>query len=595
LDLKPEERLALSVHMNPGDYALLLGSGVSFGAGIPTGWNVVLDLIRRIARMRGTEDLADPEKWYIETFKARPAFGDILDGLGFTEDERRGVLVPYIEGTNEAGQESPQPTEAHRAIARLVKRGYIRIILTTNLDRLMEQALHEISMDFDVISSDGGFDGAPAVHRTSCLVAKLHGDYREPGVRLTVKDLEQYSPSVRRFLLKILQEFGLIISGWSAEWDVALRESILRASNHRFSSFWLSLSGSGASEYAEKVISACKAQEVVIESADDAFSGLIERVQALEKSGRSHPESINIVVQRIKQYATEDRAFPKLEALLHQESETLFMPLEKENTNWERVKLESDTFRQRIHRYEELSERMAQVLATVAFYCEDQAPLLLKRCINRLAAFPKAYSVDSYAALQRYPALLLVYAAGIASIAAERYSNLHAVLVSPEWRDEKRQEQVSGIKELNVHSLFPYEWGKHLPCEKKYYEWLRPSFYVSSILRQPLERYLPDESEYRNVFDIFEFVQSLVHLDLSSPRLPLVGRFALNTDYFRKGDLSHEMTSHIGCFFNRIVRSERSLPLCDAGFFGNSFDCLTKTTQEQRVRIADFLREYGVG
>ncbi len=591
MDLKPEERLAFSVHMNPGDYAVLLGSGVSSSAGIPTGWSVVLDLIQRIARLRGTEDLADPEKWYIETFKTRPAFGDILDGLGFTEEERRGVLVPYIEGTNDAGQEPPQPTEAHRAIAGLAKRGYIRIILTTNLDRLMERALHEISMDFDVISSDGGFDGAPAVHRTSCLVAKLHGDYREPGVRLTAKELEQYSPPIRRFLRKILQEFGLISCGWSAKWDVALRESILRTSNHRFSSFWLSFSGSGASEHAKKVISACKAQEVAIESADDTFSDLLERVRGLEKSGRSHPESVSMVVQQIRQYATEDRAFPKLEALLHQEVETLFMLLEKENTNWERVKLMVGTFHQRIHRYEELTERMAQVLATVAFYCEDQAPLLLKRCISRLAAFPKAYSNDSYTALQRYPALLLVYAAGIASIVAGRYSNLHAVLVSPEWMDEKRRQQISGIKELNAHSVFENDWKKLLLCEEDCYELLRPSFYISSILRQPLRRYLPDETEYRNVFDIFEFVQSLVHLDLNSPRFPLVGRFALNTDYFRKGDLSDEMTSHIGRFFNRVVRSERGLPLCDAGFFGASFDRLSKAAQGQRVRIADFLRD----
>jgi hypothetical protein len=581
--------------MNPGDYAVLLGSGVSSSAGIPTGWSVILDLIQRIAQLRGIEDLAAPEKWYIETFKTRPAFGDILDGLGFTEEERRGILVPYIEGTNDADQEPPQPTKAHRAIASLVKRGYIRIILTTNLDRLMERALHEVSVDFDVISSDGGFDGAPAVHRTSCLVAKLHGDYREPGVRLTAKELEQYPPPVRRFLRRILQEFGLIICGWSAKWDVALRESILRASNHRFSSFWLSLSGSGPSEHAEKVISACRAQEVAIEGADDAFSDLLERVHALEKSGRSHPESVSMVMQRIRQYATEDRAFPKLEALLHQESETLFMLLEKENTRWAPVKLKIDTFHQRIHRYEELSERMAQVLATVAFYCEDQTPLLLKRCISRLAAFPKAYSGSSDAALQRYPALLLMYAAGIASIAAERYSNLHAVLVSPEWRDEKRHEQVSSIKELNVHSVFGGNWEKFLPCNGNLPEWLRPSFYISSILRQPLKRCLPDDTEYRNVFDIFEFVQSLVYLDLSSPRFPLVGRFALNTDYFRKGDLSDEMTSHIGRFFNRIVRSEECLPLCNANFFGASSARLTKTAQEQRVRIADFLREHGIG
>ena len=38
------------MHSNPGAYAALVGSGVSVGAGIPTGWQVVLDLISKLAR-----------------------------------------------------------------------------------------------------------------------------------------------------------------------------------------------------------------------------------------------------------------------------------------------------------------------------------------------------------------------------------------------------------------------------------------------------------------------------------------------------------------------------------------------------------------
>ena len=37
--------LALSLASNPGAYVLLLGSGVSRAAGIPTGWEVVEALI----------------------------------------------------------------------------------------------------------------------------------------------------------------------------------------------------------------------------------------------------------------------------------------------------------------------------------------------------------------------------------------------------------------------------------------------------------------------------------------------------------------------------------------------------------------------
>ncbi len=39
--IEPIVSLAFSLHANKGVYALLLGSGVSRSAGIPTGWEVV--------------------------------------------------------------------------------------------------------------------------------------------------------------------------------------------------------------------------------------------------------------------------------------------------------------------------------------------------------------------------------------------------------------------------------------------------------------------------------------------------------------------------------------------------------------------------
>lgn len=51
--LDPLTSLSFSVYSNKGVYALLLGSGVSRAAGIPTGWEIVADLIRKIAEVEG--------------------------------------------------------------------------------------------------------------------------------------------------------------------------------------------------------------------------------------------------------------------------------------------------------------------------------------------------------------------------------------------------------------------------------------------------------------------------------------------------------------------------------------------------------------
>ena len=45
----PLTQLAISVHQSPEIYALLLGSGLSRAADIPTGWDITRDLICRVA------------------------------------------------------------------------------------------------------------------------------------------------------------------------------------------------------------------------------------------------------------------------------------------------------------------------------------------------------------------------------------------------------------------------------------------------------------------------------------------------------------------------------------------------------------------
>ena len=45
--IDPIHSLAFSVQATPGVYAILVGSGVSRGANIPTGWDITLDLVRK--------------------------------------------------------------------------------------------------------------------------------------------------------------------------------------------------------------------------------------------------------------------------------------------------------------------------------------------------------------------------------------------------------------------------------------------------------------------------------------------------------------------------------------------------------------------
>jgi hypothetical protein len=94
--IDPLTALAFSIYENKGVYCLLLGSGVSRPAEIPTGWEVTLDLIRRVAALQGVTGEPDGAKWYRTTFGTEPGYSELLDQLASTPDERRSVLHSYL-------------------------------------------------------------------------------------------------------------------------------------------------------------------------------------------------------------------------------------------------------------------------------------------------------------------------------------------------------------------------------------------------------------------------------------------------------------------------------------------------------------------
>jgi hypothetical protein len=221
--------LALSVHSNPGTYAILVGSGLSRSAGIPTGWEVVQDLLRKVAVLHGQDPSSDFQDWYKSTYKKDPDYSDLLDDLGKTLHERRQLLRAYFEPTDDEREQGLKtPTVAHRAIADLMKSGFVRVVITTNFDRLLETALAGVGIQPVVISTADATKGALPLTHQQTLIVKINGDYLDSRIKNTVQELDTYEPELDSLLDRIFDEFGLIVCGWSAEWDTALRRAIER-------------------------------------------------------------------------------------------------------------------------------------------------------------------------------------------------------------------------------------------------------------------------------------------------------------------------------------------------------------------------------
>ena len=279
--IEPTVSLALTLESNPGAYACLLGSGVSATSGIPTGWGIVLDLIERVARSLGEDPGDDPAGWYQARYGEEPDYSKLLDEVARTPTERARLLRSYFEPTEEERrQRLKEPTPAHRALASLAKRGVFRMFVTTNFDRLLEHALEDENITPMVVSSADSLKGASPLTVGDIAIVKVNGDYLDTRIKNTPNELSSYDPAIDALLDRVLAEFGLIVSGWSGQWDTALVDALERCETLCYSTYWTGRRAPKGS--AARIMARRKGHFVQIESADGFFTELATR---LERAG----------------------------------------------------------------------------------------------------------------------------------------------------------------------------------------------------------------------------------------------------------------------------------------------------------------------
>jgi hypothetical protein len=199
------------MHSHRGVYALLLGSGISRAAAIPTGWEVVIDLVRKVAAMKGVACEPDPEAWFRTAFGEEPTYSGLLKKLCRTPAERQQLLRSYFEpSASDSDAKQKQPTKAHEAIANLARSGHVRVILTTNFDRLLERSFEAAGVSPVVISTPDAIDGAMPLAHAGCTIVKLHGDYLDARIKNTPEELAKYDRRLDRLLDRVFDEFGLM-------------------------------------------------------------------------------------------------------------------------------------------------------------------------------------------------------------------------------------------------------------------------------------------------------------------------------------------------------------------------------------------------
>jgi hypothetical protein len=587
----PMVQLAFTLYQAPGTYALLLGSGVSTGAGIPTGWDITLDLIRQLAALEGADEEAqtDPEGWFQSAKSADISYSDLLEALAPDELARQRLVSRYV--LRGSSQGAAEPTEAHRAIATMLADSVVSIVLTTNFDPLLEQACADIGLSLRSLSTSDDIVGAPPIHACGPVQIKLHGDYRDTRIKNIGGELAHYDAVVDNLLDQILDGWGLIVCGWSATWDVALRSALLRSPVRRWTTYW---AHKGAlTEEAAELIAARDAVPIEIGSADSFFSDLTGKIEALRRfESARHPLSSQLAVEELKHFLNDPVRQPRVHDLVMREARRVHDATGPEQfpTQHDGSPIEHTLLREKVAHYEHLSETLARLVATGCFFSDDAAHDRLWVAALEMIVDPRNTWGGSRLLLQlrRYPALVVLYCGGVAAVATQHYSTLRSLLLSAQFPDTNGPTSfVEAVSPVAVNgggeraNWIVADGDRHFAPVQ---------FHLEPIVESLVNDLIPSRAAYVMALDLFEYLFGLISLthkkDGTAWSWAPIGSFQWRDQYSFSSDKGP------GAFVrNELETRGDASPMLRSGLFGEG--AAVDGALEDVRKFEEFLQENG--
>jgi hypothetical protein len=404
-----------------------------------------------------------------------------------------------------------------------------------------------------------------------CIVVKLHGDYLDTRIRNTPQELANYDSRLDQYLDRVLDEFGLIVIGWSGEWDDALRAAIARCPTRRFTTWWAARGGR-LQDRARDLVTGRRAQVIAIEDADEFLTSLEQKILSLEELDRPHPLSAKLAVAELKRYLLDPQQAIRLHDLVFGEVRAAVARADT-ITSGEGV-WGIEEFRRRVGAYEAAFEILRPLAATGARWCRSEDEAKWCEVVRRSC---QVYRITAgrvvWIGLQAYPPLQAFYAVGVGATAGERFRLLKQLF----------EYACSFHMELSVgKGLFPFTaFPQELTDAGVWNALTAPSGSATPVSNRLVEmfgREMPDlagdKANFQALFDRFEILAVLhwAHQqasnntdlpDLTQLWFPL-GRFATRMARFGFG-------ANQTWFETQADAEHDNWPPLAAGLFGGSF------------------------
>ncbi|NEA19377.1 SIR2 family protein [Streptomyces halstedii] len=549
--MEPHVKLAFAMRSTSGGYAVLLGAGASIASGMPSAYDVQQDLIARMAAAEGETDIGDPHTWYKERFGREATYDALLAALASSPFERQALLRSFFEPDDDERERGvKQPTQVHQAIAHLIAGGHVRIVLTTNFDRLMETALRQAGIEPTVVAHRDDVVGLAPLHTLPCLVVHVHGDYLNPTSMLnTPEELDAYDPATDALLDRIFDDYGLVIAGWSSTWDPALRNALSRCSRHVFASYWTD--PYPLPEIARDVLARRRATYVQTD-ADSFFGQVADAVDALADTERRHPASVAIEVASAKRSLSGTRQAISLHDALRRESSRIAsLPLRIDGP-WDHPGNVAAEHARRLGLLESEAELLLALIATTSYWGSAETDRWWMRDLDQLGTAVPASGATALLNLARSPATMAIYAAGVAALAAERWSTLVRLLTEPQ-----AEARHTGKNRAAALLLSPTHVFDGIAPVRRLHDQLAPAF-TRHLALSP--------TAYLDNWERFEYLRSIAQWDAEE---------GLDWGFMRTtGMFDAHLPVPSGWIRQELDREGDTHPLLTAGFLNGSAERL---------------------
>ena len=267
---------------------------------------------------------------------------------------------------------------------------------------------------------------------------------------------------------------------------------------------------------------------VPIRRGDEVAPANFQEMTLLNEQKDSWAKPTTPPLEQLEEYLTDPAKQAKVRSLVLGEARRLYAALNDE----EFLKKDADgryaAIVERMREYEELTGPLLQLFAAGCHGGPEWLQPLWAEVLSVVAnPAERRAGADSLVRLRRYPALLLLYAGGVAAVAGGNYGNLTALLRRTQVRSYGPTPSVTfGLAQGRIVASYD---EKHLEEAGRH----RMPFnsHIVNVLREPLDGVVHSEDNYMESFVRFEYLFALFSESEDNGLIP--GSFTWESEQYR--------------------------------------------------------------